>query len=125
MCASSLSTMIRDKKAFPHLERLLHILRPWMDTIDSDTSDQSKIINSIETNNLLKKSFSLERNMATLTMNRNQSDEAEGHCHRCLVNSRRFRIEGEEKSTAIFRASGAYIDLRVFQGNYSGAVTFA
>jgi tetratricopeptide (TPR) repeat protein len=63
--------------------------------------------------------------MATLAMNRNQYDVAERHSHRCLVNSRRFRIEGEEKTTAIFGALFLHVKLRQRQGDLSGAVTFA
>eukprot|EP00596_Hydrurales_sp_CCMP1899_P000637 CAMPEP_0119051946 /NCGR_PEP_ID=MMETSP1177-20130426/73392_1 /TAXON_ID=2985 /ORGANISM="Ochromonas sp, Strain CCMP1899" /LENGTH=536 /DNA_ID=CAMNT_0007031323 /DNA_START=481 /DNA_END=2089 /DNA_ORIENTATION=- len=122
---SSLSPMIRDKGAFPHIERSLHILSPWMDTIDSDATNQSNSLNSIETNCLLKLSYALERNMAIMALNRNQYDVAERHSHRCLVNSRRFRIEGEEKTTSIFGALGLHVNLRQFQGDFSGAVTFA
>jgi tetratricopeptide (TPR) repeat protein len=122
---SSLSPMIRDKGMFPHIERSLHILSPWMDTIDSDVTNQSNSLNSIETNCLLKLSYSLERKMAIMALNRNQYDVAERHSHRCLENSRRFRIEGEEKTTSIFEALGLHVILRQRQGDSSGAVTFA
>jgi tetratricopeptide (TPR) repeat protein len=122
---SSLSTMIRDKGMNPHIERSLQILSPLMDTIDSDATNQSNSLNSIETYRLLKQPYALERNMAILALSRNQYDIAERHCHRCLVNSRRFRVEGEDKTTSIFEALHVYVNLRRAQGDSSGAVTFA
>jgi hypothetical protein len=96
---SSLSNIIRDKEMLPHIERSIHILSPWMDTIDSDASHQSNSLNSEMTDYLLKIFVSLERNLANLATNRRQFDLAERYTHRCLVNSRRFQTEGEEKTT--------------------------
>jgi hypothetical protein len=122
---SNSSLMIHDKVVSPHIERSLQILSPWMDTIDSDATNQSNSITSKRLNYLLKKSYTLERNMAILALNRNQYDIAERHSHRCLVNSRRFRLEGEVKTTSIFEALGLHVTLRQCQGDSSGAVTFA
>jgi hypothetical protein len=122
---SSLSTMICDKEISPHLERSRHILSPWMDTIDSDATNQSNSLNSIESNYFLKESYALERNMATLALNRNQYDVVVRHIHRCLENSRRFRIEGDEKITSIFEAFSIHTSLQQCQGDYSGVVTFS
>jgi tetratricopeptide (TPR) repeat protein len=122
---SSLSPMIRDKGMFPHVERSLQILSPWMDTIDFDATHQSNSITSAKAHYLLEISCTLERNMAMLAFSRSQYDIAERHSHRCLVNSRRFRIEGEEKTTSILGALGLHVNLRQFQGDFSGAVTFA
>jgi hypothetical protein len=44
----SQSRIIFDNKFFPHLERSLNILRPWMVIMDSDASNQSNILNSEE-----------------------------------------------------------------------------
>jgi hypothetical protein len=41
----SYSPIIRDNKMFPHLERSLNILKPWMVIMDSDASDQSNSLN--------------------------------------------------------------------------------
>jgi hypothetical protein len=123
--SSSLSPVVRHKGLFPHLERSLQILSPWMDTIDFDATNQSYSITFTKSNYLLKQSCTLEEDMATLAMNRNQYDVAERHSHRCLVNSRRFRIEGEEKTTSIFQALSLHVKLRQHQGDSSGAVTFA
>jgi hypothetical protein len=115
--------MIRnsDKGMFPHIERSLQILSPWMDNIDFDSTYQSNSITSAKSHYLLKQSYTLERNLASLAFNRDE----ERHFHRCLVNSRRFRIEGEDKITSIFEALGLLVNLRQCQGDYSSAVTFA
>jgi hypothetical protein len=127
ICAtnSSLSTMISDNKMFPHLERSLHILSPWMVTIDTDAMNQSNSLNLTKTNYLLETSCYLERNMAIMAMRRNQYDVAERHCHQCLVNSRRLSVEGEKKTTSIFEALHIYVKLRQLQGDSFDAVSFA
>jgi hypothetical protein len=100
---SSLSTIVRDKGMFPHLERSLHIVNSWMVTIDSQ-SNQCNILNSTEINLLLQISCKLEFEMSSVAIHKNQFDIAEGHCHRSLINSRRFAVQGEDKTTAIFNA---------------------
>jgi hypothetical protein len=63
--------------------------------------------------------------MAILAMNRNQIDASEMHCHRCLVHSKRVSVDGEDKTTLVFRALGIYVNLRHCQGVWSGAIPFA
>jgi tetratricopeptide (TPR) repeat protein len=121
----SLSPIIQDNKMFPHLERSLNILKPWMVIMDSDASNQSNSLNSGQMDHLLKLSYHTERDMALVTMNRNQFDGAEGHSHRCLADARRLGVEGENKVTSIFEALIIYVELRQRQGDHSGAVTFA
>jgi hypothetical protein len=121
----SLSAMIRDNKMYPYLERSLHILKPWMDTIDSDDTNQSSSLSFEQTNLLLKSSIQIEKNMALVAINRELFDVAEGYCHRCLVNSRRLGVEGEQKITFIFEALSTYASLRQHQEDYFSAVTFA
>jgi hypothetical protein len=120
----SLSMVTRDKEMLPHLERSLHILSPWMVTIDSDFNDQFDSLNSEMTNHLLKTSSILEQRMSSVYRNRCQFDVAEGHCYQYLVNSRRLALEGEDKITSIFEALSNYIQLRQFQGDFTGAVTY-
>jgi tetratricopeptide (TPR) repeat protein len=93
--------------------------------IDSDASNQSNSLNSGQIDHLLKLSYHTERDMALVTMNRNQFDVAEGHSHRCLASARRLGVEGENKVTSIFEALIIYVELRQRQDDYSGAVTFA
>jgi hypothetical protein len=63
--------------------------------------------------------------MATITMNRDQFDIADGHCQRSLNYAKRFGIEGEGKIDLIFSALTTYIELRKRQCNKVGAVTLA
>jgi tetratricopeptide (TPR) repeat protein len=121
----SLSPIIQDNKMFPHLERSLNILRPWMVILDSDASNQSNSLDIGEIDHLLKLSYRTEQSMALVTMNRNQFDVAEGHCHRCLANARRLGVEGEDKVTSILNALSTCIELRQRQGDHSSAVPFA
>jgi hypothetical protein len=121
----SLSTMILDNKMYPYLEISLHILSPWMVTIDSDANNQSSSLRFEQTNYLLVKSSSTEGSMALVAMHRNQFDVAEGHCHRRLAHSRRLGVEGEDKTTSIFEALRTYMFLRQHQGDFSDAASFA
>jgi hypothetical protein len=52
-------------------------------------------------------------------------DIAERHCQRSLAYSRRYGLEGEEKTTNIFVALKTYYELRQRQSSYSSALTFA
>jgi tetratricopeptide (TPR) repeat protein len=119
----SLDTFIRGDKLFPYYERSLAILNPWLVRLDSNTHQNSVTI--VQINYILPELASLEQNMALLHMVRNQCNEAEGYCQRYLDYSRRFRIEGEEKTTSILKALGCFIDLREQQGDKIGAVTFS
>jgi hypothetical protein len=91
----SLSTIIRDNKMYPHLERSLHILSPWMVTIDSDATNQSNSLSLEQTNDWV---FRL-----TLT----------------------DWVEGEDKTTSILEALWSHVTLRHRQGDFSGAISFA
>jgi tetratricopeptide (TPR) repeat protein len=121
----SYSPIIRDNKMFPHLERSLNILKPWMVIMDSDGSNQCNSLNLGQIDYLLKLSCQIEQSMALVTMKRNQFDVAEGHCHRCLANARRLGVEREDKTTLILEALITNITLRQRRGDHSGAVTFA
>jgi hypothetical protein len=109
---ASLSTMVRDDKMYPYLERSLHILSPWMVTIDIDDTNQYNSLSLEQTNLLLKLLILIEKNMAFVVINRNQFDVAEGHCHRCLDYSRKLGVEGESKTTSIYKALCLYVTLR-------------
>jgi tetratricopeptide (TPR) repeat protein len=121
----SLTPIVQDNKMFPHLERSLSILKPWMVIVDSDASNQFNSLIFEEKEHLLNVSSDIERDMALVVTNRNQFDGAEGHCHRCLANARRLGVEGEDKTTSIMRALHNYTNLRQRQGDLLGAVPFA
>jgi hypothetical protein len=65
----SLSKIIREEEAFPHLEKSLHILSPWIVTVGTDATNQSNSLNSEMTNYLLEQTYSLERDMSIVAMN--------------------------------------------------------
>jgi hypothetical protein len=117
--------IIRNNKMFPHLERSLNNLRPWMDIMDSNAINQSSTLNFGQINTLLSISFYTERSMALVAIDRNEFDFAEGLCHRCLANARKLGVEGEKKITLIYEALEVYFTLRQRQGDFQGALTFA
>jgi hypothetical protein len=82
-----------------------------MVTIDIDATNQSNSLSFEQIDHLLTTSFQLERHMAIVVMNRNQFDVSEGNCHRCLVNSKRIGLEGEDITTSVFRALNIYVNL--------------
>jgi hypothetical protein len=120
-----LSTIIRDDVRFPYLEQSLSPLNPWMINLDSDASDRIYSLNEDHLSYLVKHLCLTEQNMAIIAMNRRQFDLAEGHCQQCLVYSRRYGLEVEEKITKIFVALNIYCSLQERQGYYSGALSSA
>jgi tetratricopeptide (TPR) repeat protein len=121
----SLSSVIRNNKVFPHVEKMISLLSPWYVHLESDSSNENNCLNISQKRNLLNISYFAERKMASLKMERNQFDEAEGHCQRCLVYSRRLEVEEKRKTTLIYEALRKYVILRSQEGNYSGAVELA
>jgi hypothetical protein len=117
----SSSRLVQDAKMFPHLEKSLSLLSPWMADSNSNTSQ----LNYVLKNNLLQESYIAEKRMAMITMERSKFDVAEGHCERCLRYARQFKAEGKDKTTAIFSGLKNYIHLRRREGKISIAVTFA
>jgi hypothetical protein len=120
-----LSMISRCEMSFPLLERSLSLLNPWLIQLDLDASNRMDSRNDWQMNHILEALFCTEHNMTTVTINSNQLDIAEAHCQQCLVYSRRYGLEGEEKTINIFDALSSYSNLRQRQKDYSGAVTFA
>lgn len=102
---------------------MLSILDPWL--VQLDSSDQIKNLSEDQITTILKNASDTEQNMAADTMNGRQFDEAEGQCQRCLAHARNYRLEGEEKITAIFSALNTHTCLRSMQGDDLSALTFA
>jgi hypothetical protein len=122
----SLGTINSDDIMSPYLERSLSLLNPWLIHLDSnDSNNKVDSLDNDQVNRLLHELFCTEVNMAAVTTNRMQYDIAEGHCQRSLAYSKRFGVEGENKTTLIFLALKSYCSLRDHQGDYSGALTFA
>jgi hypothetical protein len=74
---------------------------------------------------LLKELCCCEESMVISAMNKVQYDTAEGHCQQCLSYVRKLRIEGEKKTTYIFRSLSMLCSLREHQARYSESATFA
>jgi hypothetical protein len=74
---------------------------------------------------LLEELHFCEHAMFSVAVYRNQFDEAEGHCQRCLTYSKRLGASGETKTTCMFKAICSFSWLRRRQGDYSAAVIFA
>jgi tRNA A37 threonylcarbamoyladenosine dehydratase len=96
-----------------------------MVTIYSNSTNQSNSLSFEQTNYLLDLSCAIEGNMALIAISRNQFHVAEKYCHRCLIHSRKFGVEGDDKTTSIFEAFRTYVTLRQKQGDLSGAVSFS
>jgi hypothetical protein len=111
--------------SFPHLQRSLSLLNPWLIQLDLDASSRMESRNDQQMNYIFENLFHIEHNMAGVTINSNQLDIAEGHFQQCLVYYRRYGLEGEDKTTNIFVALIRYSKLRQRQRDYSGAVIFA
>jgi hypothetical protein len=122
---ASLSHMVCNDLMYPCLERSLKILNPWLALHDSKNSDRATLLSDDLLNHLLDQLIRMEQNMAAITTDRRQSVAAEGHCQRCLAYSRRFGLEGEQKTAFIFAALRAYCQLRQQQDDYLDAVNFA
>jgi hypothetical protein len=123
----SISCLVRDNNIYPYLERSTCLLNPWLAHLDTlSASDRIEMgFNNDKINHLIQQLYLTEKRMALVTMNRNQSNLAEGHCQLCLAYSKRFGIEGDDKTTMIFGALQYYCDLRQQQGDFLSAVTFA
>jgi tetratricopeptide (TPR) repeat protein len=121
----SLSDIDRHNMAFPYLERSLCILNPWVSYLDPDCSNGIDSLSKDQIETLLDGLIYTEHSMVAVTGDRRNFDAAEGHCQRGLVYSRRYELEGEKKTTSIFKILKSYCNLRKIQGNLSDALTIA
>jgi tetratricopeptide (TPR) repeat protein len=117
-----LNTIDRNNLKYPYAKRSLSYLNPWLIHFDSNAGNG---IDGQQINRLLKMLVYSEQNMAGIAIHRRQFNIAEVHCQRYLAYSKRFGIEGEEKTSMIFRALLYHYDLREKQDNKSGAIHFA
>jgi hypothetical protein len=119
-----LSLINRREMSFPYLERSLSLLNPWLIQLDLDASNRMDNRNVWQMNHVLEALFRTEHNMATVAINRDQLDIAEAHCHRCLAYSRRYGLEGGDKTTFILAALKIYCILPQWQRDYSSSLIF-
>jgi hypothetical protein len=122
---NSLSSLVQNDMAYPYQERSLSLLNSWLINLDLDASEGNGSISEDQKIILLRKLYYTEQNMAAIATDRRQIDLAEEHCQRCLAYSRRYGLEGEEKTTMMFSALRSCCNLRKLKGNLVDALTFA
>jgi tetratricopeptide (TPR) repeat protein len=120
---SQLSNIIRHDKMLPYYAKQLRLLNPWLVRLDSNR--QTDNLSDKQTESLLGELYGIECGMAVLTYQSNQFDASEKHCQKCLSHSRRLSVEGGKRTTAVLAALHHYVNLRQYQSDYLGAVTYA
>jgi tetratricopeptide (TPR) repeat protein len=93
--------------------------------LNSHASGQTNDLDDGQFNWLLLEFHHTEQRMAVITIDRRQLDVAEGHCERSLAFARRFVLDGDQKTNAIFEALESTCLLRENQIDYPGALAFA
>jgi hypothetical protein len=121
---NSISVSVRDNKRYPFLEKSLCLLNPWLVHLGSDALNRVDRISNDQIIYLWQELYTTEQRIADVTINRDQFDVAEIHCQRCLAYSKKYIVQGEDKTLATLAALRTIIDLRQRQGDYSGAVEF-
>jgi hypothetical protein len=121
----SLSSISRNDLMFPCLERSLSLLNPWLIHLNSHASGRTNDLDDKQFNWLLLEFHGAEQKMAVIAIDRRQLDVAEGHCERSLAFARRFVLDGNQKTNAIFEALESTCLLREKQLDYPGALAFA
>jgi tetratricopeptide (TPR) repeat protein len=122
----SLSLIIKHKIMIPCLEMRLELLKPWIDLLDSnDTNQIHLVLKRDQINQLLDISSGTENSMASIYTTRNEFNLAERHCRRALIYAKRYEGEIKQKTNRLCDAYEAYCQLRMVQLNYTEAVTFA
>jgi tetratricopeptide (TPR) repeat protein len=122
---TSLSVVVHDDMIFSYLERSLSLLNPWLIHLERDAGNEIRSFTDFQMNQLLQRLHHMEKDLATIAMNRDQFDIAEGHCQRCFDYSQRYGLEGGQKTDMIFQAFRNYSNLREKKGDCSGALSFA
>lgn len=122
---ASLTKVTCNNLQAPYLSRALILLTPWLTSLDLLAISRGSSFCENQITELLHKLNYVERMMAYQAMESVKFDAAEGHCQRCLIYSKRYKVEGEEKTTAIYNSLTALCALRRHQCNYSEAATFA
>jgi hypothetical protein len=106
----------------PYLVKVLELLKPWLVSIDLDSTDVNSL-NVDQVNKILDLSSCSEQWMANLFKNKREYDRAENCCQRAL--SCALRYEGLRKTSLLFNAYRRYCDLCRMQEDYTTAITWA
>jgi tetratricopeptide (TPR) repeat protein len=120
----SLSRMVRDNLAFPYMEKILEILRPWSTYIDSNRSSEIDSLDEYQINTTLGYFTQMERNMGAIYTDRNEFNLAEDYCHRALSHARLYEGEEEVKTDLLCAAFRVLYELYSHQGKNDEALIF-
>jgi tetratricopeptide (TPR) repeat protein len=120
----SLSTIMKDIKMIPYLEKTHQLLMPWSILIDSDVTNVKDVLNKDDTNHVLGLLSNNDGDWAGIHINRNEYNLAENHCQRALSSAKKYDGEIEKKTSLLRDAFRAYGNLRLRQDNYTDAVIF-
>jgi hypothetical protein len=120
----SLSVINRGDFVFPYFEKMLDILRPWSKFRDLNAVSREDNLSEDQINYTMWLLSETERKIAIFYSRRNQLDIAENHCQRALSYARRYSEDGENKTLELM-ALTHYCNLRLFEGDFVGAVNMA
>jgi hypothetical protein len=121
----SLSALSRDTSRFPLCEKMLDLLRPWSEHLDSNLTSRIDKMTTDQINEILKFSVVSECNIALIYMHRRQLNLAETHCQRGLTCARLYEGTEEEKADFLCEALNKYYNLRRDEGNCADALVYA
>jgi tetratricopeptide (TPR) repeat protein len=120
----SLSTMAFDNLAFPYMEKMLTLLRPWSTYLNVSNTSQIDSLDEDQINNTLAYFSQAERNMGAIYKRRNEFNLAEDYCQQALTYARLFEGEEEVKTGLLCSALIGLYELHRDQGKFDKALTF-
>jgi tetratricopeptide (TPR) repeat protein len=121
----SLSMIDSDNLRFPHLEKILDLLRPWSLKLDLNSTSQIDNPDKYQINIILHLLSSTEHDIGIILRQRNQFELAESFCQQALSHARLYKGKEEYKTDLVCSALRVLYDIRVFQKNYVDALPFA
>jgi tetratricopeptide (TPR) repeat protein len=121
----SLSMVSGCNLRFPLYEKMLDLLRPWSDNLDSNSTGRIDSMTKDQMNEILMLSAEVENDLATIHMNRSQFNLVETHCQRGLSYARLYEGTEDKKADLLCGVLQTFIMLRSNEGNYADALSFA
>jgi tetratricopeptide (TPR) repeat protein len=122
----SLGEVVRANLIIPYYKKMLDLLRPWSANCLNLNSigPWSEYLDKDKINQILVLLSETERRIASMQGRINHFDLAEIHCQRAVTFAKLY--DGTEKNTVLLpEALKRFCDIRISQGNYADAVSFA
>jgi tetratricopeptide (TPR) repeat protein len=122
----SLGKVVRANLIVSYNEKIFDLLRPWSaNCLDLNSiSPWSAYLDKDQINQMLVLLSETERSTATMQYHINHFDLAENHCQRAVAFAKLY--DRTEKNTVLLpEALKRFCDIRIAQGNYADAVSFA